>query len=83
MKCEELLEALNEYVDGSIEPGICDEFREHLEGCDPCQIVVDNIRHTITLYRAGQPLELPSAFKDRLREVLRERWKAKFGQSGE
>lgn len=74
MNCEQLLAMLNEYVDGSATPGICKELEEHLKGCNPCQVVVDNIRQTITLYRDGQPYELPVAFQQRLHTMLRERW---------
>ncbi len=77
MTCEELLVALNQYVDGELEPGICDAFQDHLKDCNPCQIVVDNIRQTIQLYRAEQPYELPAALHDRLARALRERWKVK------
>ena len=44
MKCAELLTALNEYVDGTVDPAICEEFEAHMAGCNPCQVVVDNIR---------------------------------------
>ena len=54
MKCEELLAMLNEYVDGTVDPAICEEFEKHLAGCNPCQVVVDNIRKTITLYKDGE-----------------------------
>ncbi len=77
MKCEELLKLLNEYVDGAVEPGLCQEFEQHLAGCNPCQVVVDNIRQTITLYREGKPYELPLEFRGRLRETLRARWREK------
>ncbi len=76
MKCEDLLKAMNEYVDGQLDPAICQEFEQHLAGCNPCQIVVDNIRQTITLYREGQPYEIPMEFRGRLRETLMARWKA-------
>lgn len=82
MKCEAMLALLNEYVDGSIDPGICAEFEQHLAGCNPCQVVVDNIRQTITLYRDGVPCELPRPFRDRLHSVLRERWKQTRGAGG-
>ena len=59
MKCAELLTSLNEYVDGTVDPAICEEFEQHMAGCNPCQVVVDNIRKTITLYREGQPYQLP------------------------
>ncbi|MBI4865323.1 MAG: zf-HC2 domain-containing protein [Candidatus Wallbacteria bacterium] len=75
MKCTELLAILNEYVDGEIDPGICDEYREHLDRCDPCQVVVDNIRKTITLYRDAEEFELPTDFRDRLHSALRDRWR--------
>jgi hypothetical protein len=79
MKCEELLKALNEYVDGQVDPAICDEFAEHLAGCNPCQVVVDNIRNTIALYRAGERYEMPQEFHDRLHSSLRDKWRKVFG----
>ena len=79
MKCEELLRALNDYVDGDIDPAICDDFAAHLAGCNPCQVVVDTIRNTIKLYKAGEPYPMPPEFHDRLRQTLRTRWREKFG----
>jgi len=75
MKCEEMLKLLNEYVDGTVDPGLCAEFEKHMAGCNPCQVVVDNIRKTITLYQNGQPYELPVTFRNRLHAALCERWK--------
>lgn len=77
MKCEEMLAVLNEYVDGTIDPAVCEEFEKHMAGCDPCQLVVDNIRKTITLYKNGQPCEMPVKFRERLHNALRTRWKEK------
>jgi anti-sigma factor RsiW len=75
MKCEELLKMLNEYVDGTVDPAVCEEFEKHMAGCNPCQVVVDNIRKTITLYQNGTPYELPITFREKLHATLRERWK--------
>ena len=80
MTCEELLKALNEYVDGHVDPAICADFEGHLAGCNPCQVVVDNIRQTIRLYKAGEAYPMPEAFQDRLRQSLRARWAEKFGR---
>ncbi len=74
MRCEEMLAVLNEYVDGTIDPALCADFEKHMAGCNPCQVVVDNIRRTITLYQNGQPYELPVPFQERLHAVLRARW---------
>ena len=81
MKCEELLAALNQYVDGTLSPELCRGFEEHLKGCNPCEIVVDNVRKTIQLYKAGEPYPMPPEFHERLHRVLREKWEAVF--SGE
>jgi anti-sigma factor RsiW len=77
MNCEELLKLLNEYLDGDVAPGVCKEFESHLAGCDPCQVVVDNIRRTITLYKDGVPHDLPVEFRNRLHGVLRDKWREK------
>ena len=83
MKCEEMLAFLNEYVDGTVDPAICDEFEKHMAGCNPCQVVVDNIRQTIVLYRQDQPYDLPLAFRQRLHSALKEKWKeAHPGKAG-
>jgi len=75
MKCEDLLAQLSDYVDGSIDPAVCREFEAHMTDCSPCQVVVDNIRKTITLYRAGQAYELPIPFRQRLHAALQEKWR--------
>jgi len=78
MTCEELLQAMNEYVDGRVDPAVCATFEKHLAGCNPCQVVVDNIRQTITLYKAGEPYPLPVPFREVLHLSLRERWRTSF-----
>lgn len=78
MTCEELLKALNDYVDDATVLAICHEFAHHLAGCNPCQIVVDNIRNTIQLYKAGEPYPMPPPFSTRLRDALRAKWAESF-----
>ena len=78
MTCDELLAALNEVIDDASAVALYAEFADHLAGCNPCQLVVDNIRKTIRLYSAGEPYPMPEGFQDRFRAALRARWKAKF-----
>ena len=78
MTCEELLKALNDYVDDETILAVCREFATHLAGCNPCQVVVDNIRSTIRLYKAGEPYPMPAAFSTRLRDALRAKWEETF-----
>lgn len=73
--CDELIAVLNEYVDGTADPVVCEELKKHLSKCNPCKVVVDNVRKTITMYRNDKPCDLPAAFRDRLHSALRDCWK--------
>lgn len=79
MTCADLLKALNEYVDGSLAPDGCEAFESHLSGCQPCQVVVDNVRRTIRLFKAGAPYPMPAGFSARLHAKIADRWKAVRG----
>ena len=81
--CAELLALLNEYVDGGVDPSACKELEAHLATCNPCRVVVDNIRQTITLYRHDKPCALPAKFRAHLHSALRKCWQQKGpGRSG-
>lgn len=82
MSCEEILRALNDYVDGDTLTAVCREFAHHLAGCNPCQIVVDNIRQTIRLYKDGEPYPVPPEMTARLRDALRRKWGERFPTAG-
>lgn len=79
MTCEELLHALNETIDGNVDLPECARFASHLADCNPCQVVVDNIRGTIRLFKAGAPYLMPRDFQQRLHRSLARRWREKFG----
>jgi hypothetical protein len=70
MNCAELLAALNEYVEDTVDPAICEELEGHMAGCNPCQVVADNIRKTIALYKEGRPHALGVEFHQRLHAAL-------------
>jgi predicted anti-sigma-YlaC factor YlaD len=78
MKCDELLDAMNEYLDGDTRSALCEALQEHLADCHSCRLVIDNLRQTITLYRSGEPVSLPLGLHEKLRAILRDRWAAKF-----
>ncbi len=78
MKCQELLSAVNEYLDGETQTVLCAALREHLADCHSCRLVVNNIRQTITLYRAGEKMALPPGLHERLRAIMHERWTSKL-----
>ncbi|MBI2266878.1 MAG: zf-HC2 domain-containing protein [Armatimonadetes bacterium] len=69
-----VLEAINAYVDGVMEPLLCKELEEHLKGCDPCQIVIDTLKMTITLFKENVEHTIPLDVHARLHRMLKEEW---------
>ena len=66
------------HMDGDLDRDTCEAFRAHLTDCAPCEVVVDNVRQTITVYKCGEPVELPPECQQQLQRMLRDRWEAKF-----
>jgi len=71
-KCQSLLGYLSDYVDGELDPELCSEIEQHLEGCHNCHIVVDTLRKTISLYHEilKDPADIPGGVRERLFRTL-------------
>jgi len=67
MNCEKLLGTLSEYIDGELNPELCQELEKHLAGCDNCRVVLNTTMRTIDLVHA--PIEKPN-LPDDVRERL-------------
>lgn len=80
-KCEEYISGLADYIDGAIDPELCEEIERHVGQCDNCRIMVDTLRQTVQLCRDGKPEPLPKALEDRLTSLLRAHWNKKFGKT--
>jgi anti-sigma factor RsiW len=69
-KCREMLGQFSDYIDGDLEASLCAELEAHLAGCPDCQVMIDTMRRTITLYHAQPKAELPADVEKRLYKVL-------------
>ena len=67
MNCEKLLGSLSEYIDGELNPELCQELERHLAGCDNCRVVLNTTKRTIDLVHS--PIEKPDVPED-VRERL-------------
>ena len=47
MNCREFYGFLDDYLDGSLDPGITKSFARHIEQCPPCLVYLDTYRATI------------------------------------
>jgi predicted anti-sigma-YlaC factor YlaD len=70
--CNELVELLTEYLEGTLPPDEEVAIEEHLRGCDGCRTYLDQLRTTIEL--------LGSARVDTLSDQAYEELLAAFGR---
>jgi predicted anti-sigma-YlaC factor YlaD len=78
MQCQDILKALDLYLEGDEADLTCAAFREHLIGCERCRIVVDTMRNTVTLFKGtGEQMTMPDECQKRLHEKLKHKWENK------
>lgn len=51
MDCERLRQILPDYLDEETAAEVCREVDAHLRGCPDCEVEIDELRQTITIYR--------------------------------
>ena len=75
--CQQLVEIVSDYLEGTLSEVELTELEHHLEICEGCEIYVEQVRATITVLRTlkepdGQvepPPELLSALRASARDV--------------
>ena len=75
MDCKKILQELNLYIDGELDPDLCRQLEAHLKDCDRCRIVLDTTKKTIEIYRDQTPMDLPVDVRNRLHASLKSRWR--------
>lgn len=78
-RCEDLIGNLSDYIDGELEPELCEELEKHLAGCKNCRLMVDSLKQTVKLCKDGTCEDLPESLQKKLNDKLAERWKKRFG----
>jgi anti-sigma factor RsiW len=65
--CHHFLGSLSDYVDGELKAQLCQDLERHMADCEDCQIVVDTLKKTVSLYHeAVEEPEIPSDVRTRL-----------------
>jgi anti-sigma factor RsiW len=74
LTCREMVELMNDYLEGALAEGERARFEAHLSICDPCTTYLAQVRQTIWL--AGKITEesLPPLVRDELLQAFRD-WK--------
>ncbi|MGB6975269.1 MAG: zf-HC2 domain-containing protein [Terracidiphilus sp.] len=75
MTCTEFLAQLDELIDGPENTGMRADLREHLRGCEHCEVTLNTTRKTIEIYRSHEIYELPANLRERLHTAIMKRCK--------
>ena len=70
--CTEILKHSSDIVDGVINPETAARLKPHLDWCPPCRAFLNTLRTTVNLLGSLKGSECPPAFRERLRERLRD-----------
>lgn len=75
LTCKEMVELVTDYLEGALPPAMRIRFDQHLTGCDPCIVYVDQMRQTIATLGKLPEESIPESALDTLREHFR-RWRS-------
>jgi anti-sigma factor RsiW len=70
MICRELIEIIDDYLDGALAPDVVAELERHLEQCAPCRAYIATYRKTRRIGAAAARVDMPEEMKGRLRRFL-------------
>jgi anti-sigma factor RsiW len=73
--CQEAIELLTEYLEGTLSMRQCRRLESHLATCLDCSSYLDQFRVTVHLSTNIEPDDLPANAVDELTELYR-RWRA-------
>lgn len=75
LTCQEVLDQLADYLDADAQEELIAQVDLHIGSCVHCQVEVDSLRRTITLYRCEQRVMLPAHLDERLRMALEQAYR--------
>ena len=70
--CDEVVELVTDYLEGSLSPEDATLVEQHLNFCDGCVWYVDQIRTTIETVGRIEPEEVPSHVRESLLTAFRD-----------
>jgi anti-sigma factor RsiW len=74
LTCQELVELITAYLEGSLSPAERARFEAHLAGCEGCTNYLDQMRKTIALVGYLSQEAVPENGKQKLLQVFQD-WK--------
>ena len=74
LTCQQLVELVTDYFEGTLSPEEVQRFEAHLVWCDPCAIYLAQMRQTIAMTGHLREGDLEPKAKEQLLDLFRQ-WK--------
>ncbi len=71
LRCRDLVDLLEQYLEGELDPVTADALERHLAGCRPCTAFLHTYRSTVRTTRRLREDQLPPELRERLLTFLR------------
>jgi hypothetical protein len=66
---------LDDLIDDSVTSEMRVELKEHLRGCEHCEVTLSTTRKTIEIYRSHEIYDMPPGLRERLHAAIMARCK--------
>jgi predicted anti-sigma-YlaC factor YlaD len=73
LNCEAVTRELSNYIDGDLNIELRHDLEIHLQGCEHCTIVMNQVKMTVDLFCDAEPVDLPSDVRSRLYQALKQK----------
>ncbi len=73
LSCQEFVELVTEYLEGTLAPDLCAALEAHLEICSGCRLYLGQMRLTIRALHAPAAIPVPADMRNLLLQHFRER----------
>ena len=70
MTCDELYRRLTDHAEGVLDADVCQEVDRHLEGCDSCRMIRQDLEDLSRLCRESEPARLPDGVRQRIQSLI-------------
>jgi anti-sigma factor RsiW len=73
LRCPDIVELLDDYLDGALDRADAAALEAHLAGCRDCAAFLNTYRGTVRSSRALRESQMPGELRERLVSFLRQR----------
>jgi len=69
--CPDVLAAFSNQLEGDLEPRLCAELQEHIDGCPACRATCDSLKRTLAVCASGPAGPVPDEVRTAVRAAVR------------